>query len=174
MIRSRGARHPCVTRAAGGLTTLTHPILHICTTCRAGLPLEPGQTPPGQHMHDAVAALLAVAPADLELRPVTCLSSCGDGCAAAISQPGKWSYLLGRLDTSLAADLLSYAAAYAAHRTGTVLPSKRPPSLARMVLGRLPDLSPPAAKEVAASAAKGVAASAAAEITASAAAGVAA
>ncbi|MGI4951108.1 MAG: DUF1636 family protein [Janthinobacterium lividum] len=134
---------------------MTHPILHICTTCRAGLPLEPGQIPPGQHMHDAVAALLTEAPADLELRPVTCLSSCGDGCAAAISQPGKWSYLLGRLDTSLAADLLTYAAAYAAHRTGTVLPSKRPPSLARIVLGRLPDLSPPAAAgEVAVSAAK--------------------
>ncbi len=161
---------------------MTHPILHICTTCRAGLPLEPGQTAPGQHMHDAVAALLAVAPTGLELRPVTCLSSCDSGCAAAISQPGKWSYLLGRLDTSLAADLLTYAAAYAAHRTGTVLPSKRPPTLARMVLGRLPDLSPPvaaeelaapAAKKVAASAA-GIAASAAAESAASAVAGSAA
>ncbi len=138
---------------------MTYPILHICTTCRAGMPLEPGQTPPGQHMHDAVAALLAAAPASLELRAVTCLSSCGDGCAAAISQPGKWSYLLGRLDTSLAADLLTYAATYAAHRTGTVLPSKRPPSLARMVLGRLPDLSPAAAAEkVAASAAEEIAA----------------
>ena len=124
---------------------MTHPILHICTTCRAGQPLEPGVVPPGQHMHDAVAALLAAAPAEVELRAVTCLSSCDNGCAAAISQPGKWSYLLGRLDTSLAADLLAYAGLYAAHRTGTVLPSKRPPSLSRMVLGRLPDLSPPAA-----------------------------
>ena len=123
---------------------MTHPILHICTTCRAGMPLEPGQTPPGQHVHDAVAALLAAAPADVELRAVTCLSSCDNGCAAAISQPGKWSYLLGRLDTSLAADLLAYAGLYAAHRTGTVLPSKRPASLSRMVLGRLPDLAPPA------------------------------
>ena len=130
---------------------MTHPILHICTTCRAGQPLEPGAVPPGQHMHDAVAALLAAAPAEVELRAVTCLSSCDNGCAAAISQPGKWSYLLGRLDTSLAADLLTYAAAYAAHRTGTVLPSKRPASLSRMVLGRLPDLSPQAAvQEVAA------------------------
>ena len=126
---------------------MTHPILHICTTCRAGQPLEPGQTAPGQRVHDAVAALLAAAPMDVELRPVTCLSSCDHGCAAAISQPGKWSYLLGRLDTSLAADLLTYAAAYAAHRTGTVLPSKRPASLARMVLGRLPDLSPLAAEQ---------------------------
>ena len=122
---------------------MTDPILHICTACRAGRLLEPGQTPPGQHMHDAVAALLAAAPVGVELRAVTCLSSCDNGCAAAISQPGKWSYLLGRLDPSLAGDLLAYAATYAGHRTGTVLPSKRPPSLARMILGRLPDLSPP-------------------------------
>ena len=101
-------------------------------------------------MHDAVAALLGDAPA-IELRPVTCLSSCDNGCAAAISQPGKWTYLLGRLDPSLAPDLLAYAALYAAHRTGTVLPSRRPASLARMVLGRMPDLSPPvAAQEIAA------------------------
>ena len=128
---------------------MTTPILHICTTCRAGQALQPGDTPAGQHMHDAVAALIAAAPAGLELRPVTCLSSCDNGCAAAISQPGKWSYLLGRLDPSLAADLLAYAGLYAAHRTGTVLPSKRPPSLARMVRGRLPDLAPSAVGQAA-------------------------
>ena len=126
---------------------MTTPILHICTTCRTGQALQPGETPAGQYMHDAVAALLAAAPAGVELRPVTCLSSCDHGCAAAISQPGKWSYLLGRLDPSLAADLLAYAELYAAHRTGTVLPSRRPASLARMVLGRLPDLAPPAAAQ---------------------------
>jgi len=126
---------------------MTTPILHICTTCRAGQTLQSGETPAGQYMHDAVAALLAAAPASVELRPVTCLSSCDHGCAAAISQPGKWSYLLGRLDPSLAADLLAYAELYAAHRTGTVLPSRRPASLARMVLGRLPDLAPPAAAQ---------------------------
>jgi len=122
------------------------PILHVCTTCRAGLPLEPGQTAPGQYMHDAVSALLGSTPA-VELRPVTCLSSCSSGCAAAISQPGKWTYLLGHLDPTLAPDLLAYAALYAAHRTGTVLPSRRPASLARMVLGRMPDLSPQAAAQ---------------------------
>ena len=113
------------------------PTLHVCTTCRTGLPLAEGQTAPGQHMFDAVAAL---AGPELELRPVKCLSLCDHGCAAAISMPGKWSYLLGRLDPTLAADLLAYAETYAQHPTGTVLPSRRPASLARMVLGRLPAL----------------------------------
>lgn len=113
------------------------PTLHVCTTCRTGLTLEPGDTPPGQFMFDAVAAL---AGSSVDLRPVKCLSLCDHGCAAALSMPGKWSYLLGRLDPSMAADLLTYAETYAAHPTGTVLPSRRPPSLARVVLGRLPAL----------------------------------
>jgi predicted metal-binding protein len=112
------------------------PTLHVCTTCRTGLPLVEGQVPPGRHMYDAVATHPAAA--TVELREVECLSLCDHGCAAAIAMPGKWSYLLGRLDTSLVGDLLDYAATYARSATGTVLPSKRAPSLARMVLGRLP------------------------------------
>jgi predicted metal-binding protein len=87
-------------------------------------------------MYDAVAAHPAAAA--VELREVTCLSLCDHGGAAAIAMPGKWSYLLGRLDISQAGDLLDYAAIYARSATGTVLPSRRAPSLARMVLGRLP------------------------------------
>lgn len=113
------------------------PTLHVCTTCRAGLPLAEGQTAPGQYLFDAVAA---AAPA-LDLRPVKCLSSCDHGCAAAISMPGKWTYLLGRLDPALVPDLLAYVATYEQHPTGTVLPSRRPASLAHMVLGRMPDLN---------------------------------
>ncbi len=116
------------------------PTLHVCVTCRAGKPLEEGQTSPGRHLFDAVAAALGGDPA-VELREVVCLSSCDQGCAAAISQPGKWTYLLGRLEPWMVPDLLTYAASYATHRTGTVLPSKRPPSLARMILGRMPDLA---------------------------------
>jgi predicted metal-binding protein len=115
---------------------MTHPVLHICVTCRASRPLEPGETAPGRFMHEAVARHPHAS--RVELREVTCLSSCDHGCAASISMPGKWTYLLGRLDPMLAGDLLDYAATYAAHPTGTVLPSKRPASLARMILGRVP------------------------------------
>lgn len=119
----------------------TLPVLHVCVTCRAGSPLTDGVATPGRRMYDAVAALLdADAPA-VRLREVACLSSCDAGCAAAISAPGKWSYLLGRLDVGLAADVLAYAETYARSKTGTVLPSRRPASLARMVLGRMPDLA---------------------------------
>jgi len=115
---------------------LTIPTLHVCVTCRAGRPLPDDAIPPGRFMHDAIAAHPHAG--RVALREVTCLSSCDNGCAAAIEMPGKWRYLLGRLDPSLAGDLLDYAATYAAHPTGTVLPSKRPASLAAMILGRMP------------------------------------
>ena len=115
------------------------PDLHICITCRAGRVLAEGETTPGQHLHDAVTALAADG-APVAVHAVSCLASCEHGCAAAISAPGKWGYLLGGLSAGLAADLLTYGAAYAASRTGTVMPSRRPASLACSVRGRFPAL----------------------------------
>src|ERR1700735_3937571 len=89
------------------------PVLHVCITCRAGPELAEGEKPAGRLFHGAVAALLGVNPV-AELREVVCLSSCDHGCAAAISSPGKWTYLLGRLNAALVPDLLSYVALYAA------------------------------------------------------------
>ena len=109
------------------------PVLHVCTTCGSRLPRPPGSLPPGERLFRA----LEDAPG-LHVRPVQCLSSCDNRCTAVISAPGKWTYLLGRLDPELAGDLLAYAATYAASANGTVLPSRRPPSLAGMILGRVP------------------------------------
>ncbi|HET9147514.1 MAG TPA: DUF1636 domain-containing protein [Acetobacteraceae bacterium] len=114
-------------------------ILHVCITCRAGQRLNEGESPPGAHLFAAISALLESADdPPVELREVTCLASCERGCAAAISMQGKWSYLLGRLSVPKAADLLAYAAAYRASKTGTVMPSRRPASLAEMILARFP------------------------------------
>jgi len=123
------------------MTDTPIPTLHVCTTCRAGQTLAKSDKRPGQHMLDAIAAHLDPHAPAVDLQEVVCLSSCDHGCAAAISAPGKWTYLLGRLEPGMAADLLSYAETYARSATGTVLPSRRPASLARVVLGRMPDLT---------------------------------
>ena len=115
------------------------PCLHVCVTCRAGRPLPEGETPAGQYFYESVAALAGEA-GPVRVVPVNCLASCNTGCAAAISAPGKWTYLLGGLSDALAPDLLSYAEAYAQAKTGAVMPSKRPASLAGIVLGRVPSL----------------------------------
>ena len=119
-------------------------MLHVCITCRAGRPLVEGEPVAGEVFYDAVVAalaqqaLVAQAGPPVRLLPVKCLAACDHGCAAAIAAPGKWGTLLGRLGPELAPDLLLYGAAYAASASGAVLPSRRPASLARIVLGRLP------------------------------------
>ena len=121
------------------------PILWVCNTCRAGMPLAEGEVPPGAHLHAALARLVDAAgeAAPVQLRPVQCLSVCSQGCAVAIQAPGKWGYLLGGLTVGHAADLLAYGATYAGSKTGTVLPSRRPASLAQPALGRIPALPLP-------------------------------
>ncbi len=118
------------------------PILFVCVTCRAGMTLAEGETPLGARLFATLRTLLGraeEAPA-VELREVSCMANCERGCSAAIATPGKWTNLLGHLSPALASDLLTYARAYAASSTGTVMPSRRPASLGRMVVGRVPGL----------------------------------
>ena len=109
--------------------------LHVCTTCRQGRDLAPGDTPRGALLHQAIVAL---APDADRIRPVTCLANCARGCAAALVAPGKWSTLLGGLDPAHAPDLIAYLDTYDASPTGAVLPSRRAPSLRAAVIGRIP------------------------------------
>lgn len=117
-------------------------LLHVCTTCRAGVEPAADRPLPGTMLHERLETLLAGRPdAPVRLLEAKCLSNCAQGCSAAIAMPGKWSYLLGGLDLDVAADLLDYAATYAASASGVVMPSKRPASLAAMVHGRIPALA---------------------------------
>lgn len=114
-------------------------VLHVCNTCRAGQEMREGELSPGAMLHAEIARVLQSRPHQcLALREVKCLSSCTRGAAAAISMPGKWSYLLGDLTPELVPDLLDYCASYAASKTGTVLPSRRAASLQTVILGRFP------------------------------------
>ena len=118
---------------------MTQPVprLHVCITCRAGsIPAE-GEAPPGARLHAALADLLD-GTATLRLSAVACLANCERGCSAAISAVGKWTYLLGGLGPGHAADLIAYAATYAASANGTVMPSRRPASLRQAVIARVP------------------------------------
>ncbi len=114
------------------------PLLHVCVTCRANRQLAVGEPPPGRLLFDALARHMERAGAPLRLCEITCLASCEQGCAAAISMPGKWSYLLGRLDAKQAADLIAYGGAYAASENGTVWRSGRADSLRDAILARVP------------------------------------
>jgi len=114
------------------------PRLAVCLTCRAGQEMDDDAPRPGRLLFDALSERCNGDGPAVDLLPVECLSLCDHGCSAAISVAGKWSYLLGGLDEAMADDLITYARAYGVSKTGLVLPSKRPASLANMVMGRMP------------------------------------
>jgi predicted metal-binding protein len=124
------------------MTNIQRPRLIVCNTCRAGRGLAAGETPPGGLLHAELSQLLGQSPGEaaVELREASCIANCERGCSAVIAMPGKWTYVLGHLAPGLAADLLAYAATYAASATGTVMPSRRPATLAKVVIARVPPL----------------------------------
>jgi predicted metal-binding protein len=113
--------------------------LHVCITCRAGHTLNEGETTPGARLH---AAILGVGvPEGVKLVPVECLSACNQGCSVALSAPGRWSYVYGRLLDSNAPDVVEGAAAYAAAPDGIVPWRKRPEIFRKQSLARIPPIA---------------------------------
>jgi predicted metal-binding protein len=110
--------------------------LHVCMTCKAGLPLEEGAVAPGARLHAALTA--GELPEAVRIVPVDCLSACSQGCAVALSAPGKWSYVYGRLTEADAADVLAGAAAYADAPDGIVPWRSRPVIFRKQSLARIP------------------------------------
>jgi predicted metal-binding protein len=122
------------------VTESRRPRLIICITCRAGCAPDESVPTQGARLHAALERLTAGAAAPVDVESVSCLANCDRGCSGAIAMPGKWTYLLGLLSPEHAADLLTYGAAYAASANGTVLPSRRPASLRRVIMGRVPPM----------------------------------
>lgn len=111
------------------------PTLHVCVTCRANRPLVEGEPVLGRVLYEAVAEHLDPM---ISLQPVVCLGNCLQGCSAAMTQDGKWSYLLGHLTPDHAADLAAYAVAFARSENGTVWRSGRAESLRDAIVARIP------------------------------------
>lgn len=110
-------------------------VLHVCTTCRGIDPEASADPRPGTLLH---AALAGAAPDCVEIRPVECLSACSQGCSVALSGPGKWTYVYGRLTPADASDILSGAVAYAETPDGLVPWRERPLIFRKQSLARIP------------------------------------
>lgn len=115
--------------------------LHVCITCRAGEAPQEDGTRPGARLHAAI--LDAGVPEGVSLEPVSCLSACGQGCSVALSAPGRWSYVYGRLSDIHAGDIVAGAAAYAAAPDGIVPWRSRPEIFRKQSLARIPPIVQP-------------------------------
>ncbi len=110
--------------------------LHVCTTCRAGLPDE-GDSCAGARLHAAIAER-----SDVRVAPVACLSACNNGCAVALSAPGKWSYVYGRMTMDDIDAIVEGASLYAASADGIVPWRERPTVFRKQSLARIPPMEP--------------------------------
>ena len=111
----------------------------VCTTCNRGGIADPDGRCPGQMMLSALQA--AGLPDGLRLQPVQCLSACSQGCTVALSSPGKWTYVYGRLDPAEhPPDIIKGAARYAASADGIVPWRERPEIFRKNSLARIPPL----------------------------------
>jgi predicted metal-binding protein len=119
--------------------------LHVCITCRAGEAIPEGDPTPGSRLHQAIAAIGA--PEGVTIVPVECLSACNNGCSVALSAPGRWAYVYGRMSEANAKDILAGAAAYAAAADGIVPWRTRPEIFRKQSLARIPPMSMPEAAE---------------------------
>ena len=113
--------------------------LHVCITCRAGQSIEEGEITPGARLRDAIVE--AGVPEGVTLVPVECLSACSQGCSVALSAPGRWSYVYGRLSADNARDVIAGAAAYAAAPDGIVPWRSRPEIFRKQSLARIPPIA---------------------------------
>ncbi len=113
--------------------------LHVCITCRAGQTIPEGEPTPGARLRDAI--LQAGVPEGVNLVPVECLSACSQGCSVALSAPGRWSYVYGRLSHANAHDVVAGAAADSAAPDGIVPWRTRPEILRKQSLARIPPIT---------------------------------
>jgi len=118
--------------------------LHVCVTCRAG---EEGETTVrhGRRLHDALTEAQRRQDGDPSFRigEVECLSNCSRGCSAALTGPGRWSYVYGDLSEASVDDLLTGAARYAATSDGLVPWRERPTIFRKGVIARIPPFAKP-------------------------------
>jgi predicted metal-binding protein len=116
--------------------------LHVCVTCRAGEEGQEGPATPraGRRLHDALteAQRRHDGAPRFRIAEVECLSNCDRGCSAALTGPGRWSYIYGDLSEASVDDLLLGASRYAATEDGLVPWRERPTIFRKGVIARVP------------------------------------
>lgn len=110
----------------------------VCTTCRRAAGGEPSAEDPRPGAQLLAALEATDLPPGVTLRPVECLSACSNGSAIALSAPGRWTYVYGRMAPENAAEIAAGAALYAASEDGIVPWRDRPEVFRKQSIARIP------------------------------------
>jgi predicted metal-binding protein len=124
---------------------MTKHTLFVCKSCRrSSQELSENQPCDGSIFLDKITTLSTekFAVEQLEIQPVGCLWVCDRGCAVAVSNPDKPTYLLVDLppDEENASALLEFTQMYISNRKGAVNWDKLPKQLESAFLGCIPSV----------------------------------
>ena len=116
--------------------------IHVCTVCRrAREDLPDGYDQPGAALAAALSERLDGADG-ITVLATECLAVCKRPCTLAFAADGKWTYLIGDLDTdSHLDDIVSAAEAFAASANGIIPWKERPACFRKGVVARVPPLA---------------------------------
>lgn len=117
--------------------------IHVCTVCRrVREDLAEGYDQPGLDLAEALTGRLA-GTEGISVLAVECLAVCKRPCTVAFAADGKWTYLVGDLDTQTHLDdIVGAARSYAASANGIIPWKERPQPFRKGVVARVPPLVP--------------------------------
>ena len=119
---------------------MTSSTLYVCVTCRSEATPSDVERP-GARLLAAVEHRDEAERAGLNVVAVECLSNCQRSCSAAITAPGKWTYVIGGLDPDQhAGDILHFARLHQAHEHGQPVWRDRPIHIRKNTIARVPPL----------------------------------
>jgi predicted metal-binding protein len=122
---------PDGTMSAVGVTVF------VCVTCGA----QPdGGLSRGRRLYDAITARMGAGPANvMTVTPIECLAVCKRPCTVALTGPGKWTCVVGDLDSEQhAGDVVAAARSYVVAEDGIIPWRQRPLSFRKGVVARIP------------------------------------
>jgi predicted metal-binding protein len=116
--------------------------IFVCVSCRRANADGEGFHLPGPELAEALRARLSAVDArDVLVTPVECLAVCKRPSTVALVGSGKWTYLVGDLDTEThLEDIVESALAFQRSDNGIVPWKERPAAFRKGVVARIPPL----------------------------------
>ena len=114
-------------------------VIFVCVSCRQDG--DPDRRP-GRALLEALTQKLAATPQHaITVEPAECLAVCKRPATVALAGAGKWTYVLGDLDTaSHVEDLVAAATSFHATENGIIPWNERPACMKKGVVSRTPPL----------------------------------